>query len=278
MSTKIEWVKNPDGSQGITWNPITGCLNGCSYCYARKLANGRLKNLYLANNVVPHASPLIALHDPFYPRFWQSKINELADNCWLNVERRKPKGIFCCDMSDLFGKGVPDDWTRQVLEVIKSRYYDRFYLLTKQPQNMARWSPFPDNCWVGVSAWDDMSYMEAYFMLANTVQAKVKYISLEPFKGQISPGHISSGFKHINWLIIGQQTPARPETSPKIEWIEEIVTAADKAGIPVFLKHNLSRLFLNVSDFPEWARNKKTGYLRQELPAPGKPDTKEARG
>ena len=27
--TPIEWVKNPDGSQGYTSNPITGCLNGC---------------------------------------------------------------------------------------------------------------------------------------------------------------------------------------------------------------------------------------------------------
>ena len=40
--TQIEWVRNPDGTQGYTWNPITGCLNGCEYCYARKLANGRL--------------------------------------------------------------------------------------------------------------------------------------------------------------------------------------------------------------------------------------------
>ena len=47
--TTIEWVKNPDGTQGYTWNPITGCLNGCPYCYARKLANGRLKQRYLAN-------------------------------------------------------------------------------------------------------------------------------------------------------------------------------------------------------------------------------------
>ncbi|KKK91159.1 hypothetical protein LCGC14_2715740, partial [marine sediment metagenome] len=47
--TKIEWVKNPDGTQGYTWNPITGCLNGCDYCYARRLANTRLKERYLAN-------------------------------------------------------------------------------------------------------------------------------------------------------------------------------------------------------------------------------------
>ena len=51
--TKIEWCKNPNGTQGYTWNPITGCLNGCSYCYARKLADGRLKSRMLANTVMP---------------------------------------------------------------------------------------------------------------------------------------------------------------------------------------------------------------------------------
>ena len=49
--TSIEWVKNPDGSQGYTWNPVTGCLNGCEYCYARRLANTRLRDRYLKNEV-----------------------------------------------------------------------------------------------------------------------------------------------------------------------------------------------------------------------------------
>ena len=31
QKTKIEWADS-------TWNPVTGCLNGCSYCYARKIA------------------------------------------------------------------------------------------------------------------------------------------------------------------------------------------------------------------------------------------------
>ncbi len=47
--TKIDWALNPDGLPGYTWNPITGCLNNCPYCYARKLANTRLRERYLAN-------------------------------------------------------------------------------------------------------------------------------------------------------------------------------------------------------------------------------------
>ena len=30
--SKIEWTD-------FTWNPVTGCLQGCEYCYARRMAN-----------------------------------------------------------------------------------------------------------------------------------------------------------------------------------------------------------------------------------------------
>ena len=29
--TKIDWCD-------ATWNPVTGCMHGCEYCYARKIA------------------------------------------------------------------------------------------------------------------------------------------------------------------------------------------------------------------------------------------------
>ena len=31
QKTKIEWCDS-------TWNPVTGCLNGCPFCYAKKIA------------------------------------------------------------------------------------------------------------------------------------------------------------------------------------------------------------------------------------------------
>jgi len=110
--TKIQWAKNPDGTPGWTWNPVTGCLNGCSYCYARKLANGRLKKRYLANkNVAPKYAQDVSFRtyevptnignvDPFYPRFWPERLYDRGlGMCEASFKKR---GIFVCDMGELF--------------------------------------------------------------------------------------------------------------------------------------------------------------------------------
>ncbi len=302
--TKIEWVKNPDGTQGYTWNPITGCLNhtdgmckgGGFPCYAYKLAHGRLKQRYLANtniagdqsafkeNVIEH------LKDPFYPRFWTNRIYDLRGDGEYekayptrniyNARREKEKGIFVCDMSDLFGNGVPEGWTRQILEQIRIFSQHRFYLLTKQPQNLKKFSPFPENCFVGVTATDYTHYDLAIEYLAN-IKATVKYISFEPllFFGMTTyHGMTLKSDNIINWLIIGACTGTEAEmeklqnkyqglsvmpygnkwtAQPQISWIQEINDAADKVNIPIFEKNNLVPLF---------AENEITTGLRQEFP------------
>lgn len=268
--TKIEWVKNSDGSPGYTWNPITGCLNGCEYCYARKLANGRLRSRYLANghywipkeheslwmDMVIKGKPIPPDTDPFYPRFWPDKVVQMVNYVGLG----KRKGIFVCDMSDLFGIGIPEEWTDQVMQAIRFNPRHRFYLLTKQPQNLIKWSPFPDNCWVGVTATNsDMAYYAVEWL--REIEAKVKYISFEPLLASIA--ELSSNMPKLiaskaDWIIIGSQT--KPYKPPKIEWAEEIVEACDKVRIPVFLKDNLKPLYKTVMPHDDEI------FLRQELP------------
>jgi len=269
--TDIEWVRNPGGTPGYTLNPITGCLNhvngmckgGGFPCYAYRLANGRLRKRYLANNnLAPtigdgptpyNTSRLIDSLDPFYPRFWPERILQPAKGLSAYLKTKR-KGIFVCDMSDLFGIGIPEDWTRQVLEQIKVFSQHRFYLLTKQPQNLIKFSPFPPNCWVGVTATNWLAFSDALGHLA-TVKAKVKFLSFEPLLERIQFDMMQELLfpRVINWVIIGAQT--KPYKPPKIEWVREIVEAADRAGIPVFQKNNL------------WGDPKQKKFrLRQEMP------------
>ncbi len=102
----------------------------------------------------------------------------------------------------------------------------------------------------------------------------------------------SDGKPIVQWLIIGACTGTREEMTnlarnnkpfltempwgtkwtaqPNPEWVREIVEAADKAGIKVFLKDNLKPLVGHACTIDDkWVWAKDLGYgglLRQEMP------------
>lgn len=297
--TGIEWVLNPDGTRGITVNSKTGCLNhtpeglclgGLFPCYAYKLSHGGLKQRYLASSNLAKSYRIARgvlnenatdpYNDPFYPRFWPERLDKIR-------AIKKPTGIFLDDMSDWMGDYWPEEWARQELQVMRNCPQHRFYTLTKQPQNLIKFSPFPENCWVGVTATNQEMMADALREL-HKIEAKVKYLSFEPLLDRITFASWRNQpvwFNDLDWLIIGACTGSmsdiqtamhfHPELKPKfwgnkstlqpkIEWVKEIVEAADKAGIKVFLKDNLRPLFR----YPEnpWAWPKVGGLLRQEMP------------
>ena len=249
--TKIEWVKNLDGTQGYTINPVKGlCPVACPYCYARAM----------------------------YKRFeWNPEIR--CDLYCMVGLPSKPSRIFVGSTMELFGDWVPEYWLSMIFVMTQKWKQHTFFFLTKQPQNLIKWSPFPENCWIGVSCTNFQMYGEALFYLAD-IKANVKFLSFEPLLAAIRPSPPYSGYderamtfdlktQNIGWLIIGQQTPISVKTQPKIEWIQEIVEAAEKAGIAVFLKDNLESLipFVEWDDYKsEGALRTRSGKLRQEFP------------
>lgn len=188
---------------------------------------------------------------------------------------KKPSIIGCAFMGDLFG-----DWVNPLQLILYRTLPDapvvlkdaifttielcpqhKFLFLTKCPWNLIKWSPFPVNCWVGVTATSNLQFLIAIDHLSQ-IDAPIKFISFEPLLNGIGKD-ICLIKETIDGLIIGAQTnPYRP---PKIEEVEEIVKAADKAGIPVFLKNNLVPMIAS-SPNPEKIKLYDAMGLRQEMP------------
>ena len=123
MPTAIEWCKNADGTQGSTWNPVTGCMPDfpCwERCYARRMAN-RLRERY--------GYPK---DDPFRPTFHEDK---LLKPLWWN----KSTTVFPVSMGDLFADGVKDEWIDAVFAVMTLCRKHTFVVLTKRVQRLGEY-------------------------------------------------------------------------------------------------------------------------------------------
>ncbi len=235
--TKIEWCD-------YTINPVKGkCPMACPYCYARRL----------------------------YDRFkWDEKIRLDIPAIQSVHSIKSPSRIFVGSTMELFGEWIPDEYYDYIWGMVKAKPQHTFIFLTKRPENLAKWSPFPPNCWVGVSSSDNEMAFNASCNLI-LVKAKVKFVSFEPLLGRIGNAVLDllTDKRGINWVIIGQQTPVSAKTAPKIEWVKEIVEVADKAGIPVFLKNNLSALLETnpgIKLFADVPFRDSCFGLRQEFP------------
>ena len=218
--TRIEWTD-------FSLNYITGCPRRCVFdnrgkCYAWNLANGRLKQRYLANpNVAPGCDP----NDPFSPRFWPRRLNEPR-------RLKKPAKIFAVDMGDMFAPCIPRAWQDAGFSMERECPQHTFQHLTKFPENLAQHNPWPDNTWVGATAINNEMAIRAVEGLLKT-DACANFISFEPLLGPISVD-----LSHINWIIIGAQT--NPKRQPSPEWVQALLDEADRWNVPVFMKDNLA--------------------------------------
>lgn len=214
--TAIEWTD-------YTWNPVTGCLNSCPYCYARRIAER-----FRGSKAWPNG---------FEPTYHGQRLQE-PDNL------KTPSKIFVCSMGELFGDWLDPEIVRAVRTVVRHNPQHTFQFLTKCPQNLARWNPWPPNAWVGVSVTADGDMTRAITNLGH-VDARVRFVSMEPLLGAITMrSHPIQGF--LDWIIIGAQT--NPTRLPRREWVLEILAAADRAHIPVYMKDNLQWDILQWGD------------------------------
>lgn len=232
--TKIDWADS-------TWNPVTGCLHGCEYCYAKAIANrfGWHANEPDINERILHEIPVFdGKKQPypfdFAPTFHQYRLGEPA--AWT-----KPRTIFVCSMADLFGDWAPDEWIKRVFEACEAAPKHRYLFLTKNPARyieLAEKDILPDgadNMWFGSTATTPET--EFFFSGGHNTFLSIEPI-LKPFHDSLDAG--VQACEKTDWIIVGAETGNRKDkVIPKADWIMEIVQSAEKTNTPVFMKESL---------------------------------------
>ena len=217
MPTKIEWVLNPDGTKGETWNPVTGCSKisiGCKNCYAERIAKR------LAGRVgYPKRNPFqVTLHSErlIHPLRWNKGVM-----------------VFVCSMSDIFHEEVPDSFIYRIFRVIEKCPQHTFQILTKRPERLAKVgeliNKWPSNVWLGVTVeTKDYKGRIQYF---REIDVPVKFISCEPLLEDLEEFDL----RGINWVIVGGESG--PNARPiHPDWVINIRDQCTRNSIPFFFK------------------------------------------
>lgn len=221
--SSVEWTD-------ATWNPVTGCTKislGCKHCYAERIAErfrGILGHPY---------------EQGFDLKLWPERLS-------LPLRWKESRMIFVNSMSDLFHKGVPDEFISKVFDVMGQADWHIFQLLTKRSERMRVWSNthfcargyspngkavWPENVWAGVSV-ETQTYVGRIRDLQQ-VPAKVRFLSIEPVLGPVDL--VGSLLEGIHWVIVGGESGpfARPM---KPEWVHAILKQCKQHGVKFFFK------------------------------------------
>lgn len=224
---------------GWSWNPVTGCLHGCDYCYARAIAN-RFTDAYPAG---------------FTPLFHHERLDAPANTAIPAARRDDPayRRVFVCSMADLYGRWVPDEWIQQVHASMLASPQWEYLLLTKFPARYVGLE-LPPNSWVGTSVDEQKRVRIAEDAFRKIDGVKVKWLSLEPLREPLEFSDLSM----FDWVVIGAQTETRqPDGTveafmPPWEWVCRITAQAKAAGCSVHWKPNLfnGRPGLPLNEYP----------------------------
>lgn len=272
--TKVDWCDS-------SWNPVTGCLHGCDYCYARRIAKrfgghlrGEVKDIVTPDGSVARVELVCAeLREPYraisYPEIFEpnpkGKVIPYPYDFKPTFHRyrldepqtwKKPRNIFVCSMADLFGKWVPDGWIREVLDACRKAPQHRYLFLTKNP---GRYDDLEDkgiitekdqNFWLGSTTTDITKDLLHWSYIMNTFQ------SCEPMLAPWLPARepnrkFEGGWP--KWVIFGAETGNRKgKVIPEKAWVDNAVKQCRNIGAKVFMKESLREIMGGdfVQEFP----------------------------
>jgi protein gp37 len=210
-----------------SWNPVTGCIHGCKYCFARDLALNRLKEFYPAG---------------FAPLFHPERLSAPANSAVPKEAATDPRlgRVFVCSMADLYGKWVPQDWINQVHASCAANPQWEYLMLTKFPKRYVGLE-LPRTAWLGTSVDEQKRVRAAEEAFREIKGVRVKWLSLEPLLAPLQFTDLSM----FDWIVIGAQSATEqpdgivPAFAPPLEWVMRLIAQAREAGCRIYLKPKL---------------------------------------
>ena len=207
--SRIEWTET-------TWNPVTGCSKvspGCAHCYAETFAE-RWRGV------------------PGHPYEHGFDLQLRPERLEQPIGWRRPRVVFVNSMSDLFHEDIPDDYVRDVFDVMRRADHHVFQVLTKREDRLAELAPtlpWPPNVWMGVTI-ENRRFVHRADRLRAT-PAAVRFISAEPLLGPLDGLRLDG----IDWLIAGGESG--PRCRPMhLAWARELRERCREHGTAFFLK------------------------------------------
>lgn len=244
--TKIDWCDS-------TWNPVTGCLHDCEYCYARGIANRFSahgdrwddRKIHVLDKTVyaPEAERSEPYPYGFEPTLHRYRLDDYRD--------KKGRSIFVCSMADLFGEWVPDSWIEEVFEACEAAPQHNYLFLTKNVERYIGYGvPMAGNMWYGTSITreSDTDLFNSLPAFCNT------FVSIEPILEDLQVDKCNIMFRQVDWFIIGAETGRRKgRIVPERKWIEDIVRECRKNNKPIFMKSSLTEIWEEplIQEFPK---------------------------
>lgn len=234
-----------------SWNPVTGCLHGCDYCYARAIANRWTDAYPVGFTPLRHAERDDAPANTVIPTQYRNDAHQSCGqgDCKVCAYRR----VFVCSMADLYGRWVPDRWIDEVHASMLASPHWEYMLLTKFPARYVGLG-LPPKAWVGTSVDEQKRVRIAEDAFRKIDGVRVKWLSLEPLREPLEFTDLSM----FDFVVIGAQTETTQPTGrvaafdPPREWVWRITAQAKEAGCKVHYKPNL-RKSIWLDEFPETA-------------------------
>lgn len=127
-ASPIEWLQNPDGSKGKSWNPVRGCSrvsHGCDSCYAMRQAHRFAGEGGTYEGLTTLRKGKVD---------WSGEARFVPDMLDTPLRWRKPQRVFVNSMSDMFHHSVTFEQIAAVFGVMAACPQHTFMVLTKRPE------------------------------------------------------------------------------------------------------------------------------------------------